>query len=161
MRKKILTALKVLILLLLPGWMVREVRGAEWVLYAVSLDGSIEEYYDRGTVTSPVAGTVTVTTKTLKYACEEGREKRKNERSGEVREPGVLCAQTLSRHRIDCRNQVDTLMGSADYDRNGHLIQQSQEPYVIPRPPFRRPPQEIYPESASEALIKTICLPAP
>jgi hypothetical protein len=131
-------------------------------LYALSLDGTVEEYYDRESVTPPEAGMVNVTTKAVKYACEEGRDKKKTDRGSENgRDRFLVCAYSITRHRIDCRNRVDTLMSSADYDREGRVIQQSREPHVLARPPLRRSPQEIYPESFSENLIKMFCPPVP
>jgi len=51
MRKKLLMAMRILGILLGPGLFTREVQGADWVLYALSLDGTVEEYYDRESVT--------------------------------------------------------------------------------------------------------------
>jgi hypothetical protein len=139
-----------------------EVHGADWVLYAVSLDGTIEEYYDRESVTPPEAGMVNVTTRAVKVACEEGRDKKKRDRGPEMARDNLPgCAYSITRHRIDCRSRVDTLMSSADYDGEGRKIQQSREPYVLARPPLRRSPQEIYPDSFSEKLIKMFCPPLP
>lgn len=162
MRNRIPIALRVLAILLLPGLVPSEVRGADWVLYAVSLDGTMEEYYDRESVIPPAAGVAQVTTKAVKYTCEEGREKKNTDRGGEIaRESFQVCAYTITRHRIDCRNRVDTLMSSADYDREGRVVHQSREPYVMVRPPLRRSPQEIYPESFSENLMKMFCPSVP
>ena len=156
MRKNLLGAVFIMALLLFQGWAAPETQGAEWVLYAVSLDGNIEEYYDRGTLGFPAPGIVTVTTRSVKYTCEEGQGKNKGDRGNED-EALSGCAYTITRHRIDCRNRVDIVTSSADYEGNGRLIHQSREPYTIPRPPQRRPPQEIYPESVSENLIHLVC----
>ena len=159
-KKNILMMLGAILVLFFQG--TGEVRGADWVLYALSLDGTVEEYYDRESVTPPEAGVVNVTTKAVKYACEEGRDKKKRERGNEMaRDNFLICAYSITRHRIDCRNRVDTLLSSADFDGEGRVILQSQEPQVLPRPPLRRTPQEIYPDSFSENLMKMFCPSVP
>ena len=133
-KKNILMMLGAILVLFFQG--TGEVRGADWVLYAVSLDGTIEEYYDRESVTPPEAGVVNVTTKAVKYACEEGRDKKKRDRGHEMARDNLpSCAYSITRHRIDCRSRVDTLMSNADYDGEGRMIRQSREPYVLARPP--------------------------
>lgn len=161
MSKKLLLA-AMLAVLLFQGITALEVQGADWALYAVSLDGNIEEYYDRETLGFPSSGVVTVTTRSVKYTCEERKGKRKGHGgNADLGEALSGCAYTITQHRIDCRNRVDILMSSADYEGDGRLIHQSREPYAIPHPPQRRPPQEIYPESVSENLINLVCTPLP
>lgn len=159
-KKNILMMLGAILVLFFQG--TGEVRGADWVLYAVSLDGTMEEYYDRESVIPAAPGVVQVTTRAVKYACEEGGAGKKTDRgSDQLRDRFSVCAYTITRRRIDCRNRVDTLLSSADFDREGRVILQSQEPQVLPRPPLRRTPQEIYPESFSENLMKLFCPPVP
>jgi hypothetical protein len=150
-----------LLALLFLGLSWQPAGAEDWVLHAVSTDGKIEEYYDRGSVSVLAPGVVQLTTKTIKYAAEDkGGKKKYNEGRPGGREALHPAAYTITQHRIECRNRLDTHLSSADYDRDGKQIFQSAEPWVIPRPPLRRPPQEIYPDSFSESLIKTVCPPA-
>lgn len=154
------------LLILLSGFLLgaswKEAAAEDWVLFAVSMDGKIEEYYDRSTVSFPSPGVVKLTTKTVKYApAEEGRGQRGRPGTRFDREGLQLCAYSLTRHQIECRNRIDTMLNTADYDRDGRLVQHSDEPCVVPRNPYRRPPQELYPESVSENLIKIVCPPIP
>jgi hypothetical protein len=53
------------------------------------------------------------------------------------------------------------VLSSVDYDQDGRMVHHSEVPWVIPRNPHRRPPQDLYPESVSENLIKIVCPPSP
>lgn len=141
---------------------VQQVYGEDWRLFAISLDGLIEEYYDRSSVTSPAAGVFQVTTKTIRIEGEETGNRRKGSKGPkESRGESAPLATTVTKHRIDCRNRVDTLLSTAMYDREGQLMLRSDEPWTMARHPERRRPQEIYPESVSESLIKMVCPAAP
>lgn len=141
---------------------IQKAFAEDWVLFAVSLDGRIEEYYDRETVTFPSPGIVKLTTKTVKYASGEAGEKRKSQKPGDnTRGELEVSAYTKTVHRIECRNRIDTLLSSTDYDQDGKRVYHSEEPWVLPRPSFRRPPHPIYPESGSENLFKIVCPHAP
>jgi hypothetical protein len=139
-----------------------EAYGEDWVLFSVSLDGRIEEYYDRETVTFPSPGIVKLTTKTVKYTFGEIGESTKGRKVGHAaRDDFQVYAHTITVHRIECRNRIDTLLSSSDYDRDGKRVYHSEEPWVLPRPSSRRSPQPIYPETVSENLFKIVCPHAP
>ncbi len=147
---------------LFVGMPLPKAFGEDWVLFAISMDGRIEEYYDRGSVAYPSPEIVRLSTKTIKYDFEEGEGRKKSLRSSQDGKAGLqLGAYTITRHQIECRNRSDTLLRSADYDQDGRLVHHSEVPCVIPPNPHRRPPQDLYPESVSENLIKIVCPQTP
>ena len=143
---------------LLAGLPIQKAFGEDWVLFDISMDGRIEEYYDQKSVAVSAPGIFRLTTKTIKYVLGEGGARGKSLPGGPHGKEGLqLLAHTITRHQIECRNRSDTLLSTSDYDRDGRQVHHSEVPYVIPRNPHRRSPQDIYPESVSENLIRIVC----
>jgi hypothetical protein len=162
MRKTLFKKIISIVAVLLLGIPFQKVYAGDWVLFAVSMDGKIEEYYDRDTVAFPSPGIAKLTTKTIKYdSGEEGGRKRSFKGSQDGKEGLPLSAYTITRHQIECRNRIDTLLSTADYDQDGQVVHHSEVPWVIPRTPYRRSPQDMYPESVSDNLIKIVCPQTP
>ena len=162
MRQEHLIKIIAFLIILSLGFSIGQAQGADWSLFAVSLDGKIEDYYDRATVAFPAPGVVRVTTKTIKYTSGEPEGKTKIlEDLAADREGFQIYAHTITQHQIECRNHRVTILSSSDYDQRGKLVHHSEEPWVLPRLPYRRTPQEIYPESVSESLFKLVCPPVP
>jgi hypothetical protein len=162
MHRALFNKIGLLLTILFVGMPIPKAFGENWVLFAISMDGRIEEYYDRGSVAHPSPEIVRLTVKTIKYEFGEGEGRKKSlqgtQNGRESLQPG---AYTITRHQIECRNRSDTLLNSADYDQDGRLVHQSDVPCVIAQNPLRRPPQDLYPESISENLIKIVCPQTP
>lgn len=147
---------------LLVGMPLPKAFGEDWVLFAISMDGKIEECYDRGSLVYLSPEIVRLTTKTIKYDLGEGGGRKKSLKGSQDGKEGLqIGAYAITRHQIECRNRSDTVLSSVDYDQDGRMVHHSEVPWVIPRNPHRRPPQDLYPESVSENLIKTVCPPSP
>jgi hypothetical protein len=158
MRRALVNKIGLIVTVLLMGMPLPEAFGEDWVLFAISMDGKIEEFYDRGSLAYPSPEIVSLTTKTIKYDIGAAGVRKKGHKGSQNGKEGLqIGAYTITRHQIECRNRSDTLLSSADYDQDGRLVHHSEVPCVIPRNPHRRPPLDLYPESVSENLIGIIC----
>jgi hypothetical protein len=158
MQRALLNKIGLIVTVLLVGMPLPEAFGEDWVLFAISMDGKIEEFYDRVSLAYPSPDIVGLTTKTVKYDIGEGGVRKKGLKGSQNGKEGLhVGAYTITRHRIECRSRSDTLLSSADYDQDGRLVHHSEVPCVIPPNPHRRPPLDLYPESVSENLIRIIC----